>query len=183
MTADWKKWNPGLDNDHLTLGEVKSSLPGAKQQDINIIVRLLENPKSPIALKGAVTLERHDCIHILLGRGLLNQDEAFVIGFTMGTSKNISRLEEFIFKTVSVYLYPKQYRFNSKHMMVYKFALEEGKKIPIDKIFEFPFEKYYNWKLGQLREKLKINSDYLRKIYRKEQKMLPFTVASKRLPV
>ena len=181
MTAEWKKWIPGLDNDEMTLGEVLADLPGNDPADISIIVKLLENPKSPIALKGAVTLERHDCIHILLGRGLLNQDEAFVIGYTMGTSKDISKLEEFIFKTVSVYLYPKQYRFNEKHLKVYKMGLEMGKKSSVEKIYEFPFEDYHDWRLGDLRNKLGINKEHLKETYRKEQQMLPVTIASKRL--
>jgi hypothetical protein len=35
-------------------------------------------------------LEGHDCMHVILGRGLLNQDEAFVIGFTMGSARKIT---------------------------------------------------------------------------------------------
>jgi len=72
-TDNWREWNPGLDNDELTLQAVFDTLPGAGPDEIDQMVRLLENPASPYALPGAVRLRHHDCIHILLGRGLLNQ--------------------------------------------------------------------------------------------------------------
>ena len=83
----WREWIPWLENDDLTLREVYETLPGAGPEEIDQIVRLLENPASPYALPGASSLRVHDCIHILIGRGLLNHDEAFVIGYTMGTAK------------------------------------------------------------------------------------------------
>ena len=55
-----------------------------KQKDISWLVWLIENPKSPFHLHGAATLHDHDHIHVLLKRGQDNDDEAFVIGFTMG---------------------------------------------------------------------------------------------------
>ena len=181
MTSAWKKWNPGLENDDLTLGEVRETLPGNPPEDINMLVRILENPSSPIALPGAVTLENHDCIHVLLGRGLLNQDEAFVIGYTMGTSKNLSKLQEYIFKKVAAHLYPRVYRFNKNHLKAYDIGLEEGKRCRVEKIYEFPFAEYYDWTLGDLREKIGVNKTKLYEAFRREKELLPHTVASKRL--
>ena len=123
----WNEWKPGLDNQDQTLGEVLETLPGANPEEIGLLVRLLENPKSPLALTGAVTLLRHDCIHILLGRGLLPQDEAFVIGFTMGTAKeDLSPLEVFVFKKIARYLYPTNYRLSDKNLVAYNLALRPG---------------------------------------------------------
>jgi hypothetical protein len=79
-------WNPGLDNAYRSLGSIYQSMPGDVASAIPWYVRLLEHPSSPLALGGAVDLRGHDCVHILLGRGLLQQDEAFVLGFTMGRS-------------------------------------------------------------------------------------------------
>lgn len=179
----WKDWNPGLGNDEITLGDVRATLPGAPAEDISALVRLFENPKSPIALTGAVSLKRHDCIHIVLGRGLLSQDEAFVIGFTMGTSKDISEIETAIFKNVAQYLYPKNYKFGKKDLIAYELGLESGKKSPTEKIYEFPFEDHDDWKLGKIRRLLNINTDSLRAIFAKEKELIPNTKASKRLPV
>ncbi|MDX1949018.1 MAG: hypothetical protein SFT90_00780 [Rickettsiales bacterium] len=179
----YRDWNPRLDNGDKTLEEVRKTLPANSPEDISQIVKLFENPKSPFALKGAVNLERHDCIHIVLGRGLLPQDEAFVIGFTMGTSKNIKKYEEFIFKTASMFLYPKKYRFSRRHMKAYDLGLEYGKKSKVEKIYEFPFEKYNKVKLSEIRNKIGINIDELKKIYRREQEILPNTKSSLRLDV
>ena len=182
MKQPWKEWNPGLDNGNMTLREVQKTLPGNPAQEISALVRLFENPKSPIALTGAVNLERHDCIHIVLGRGLLNQDEAFVIGFTMGTSKDLSEMEAAIFKSVAKYLYPKNYKFGKTDLLAYELGLETGRKSITEKIYEFPFEDHWDWNLNDLRKLLNIDVPALKAIYRKEKEIIPGTRASKRIP-
>jgi hypothetical protein len=85
-------WQIALSRSELTLRERLDSLAavGARQQEIPLIVHLLENPKYRLPgmtlFHGAVNIEAHDRIHILLGRGLLTEDEAFIIGFTMGST-------------------------------------------------------------------------------------------------
>ncbi|HEY6564311.1 MAG TPA: hypothetical protein VIY86_07420, partial [Pirellulaceae bacterium] len=93
-TPHWREWYPGLDNGTLTLGAVLDTLPGFTADQVPPLVRAFENPTSPIALTGACSLEQHDAIHVLLGRGLVDQDEAFTIGFTAGTSKSDLTEEE-----------------------------------------------------------------------------------------
>ena len=83
----WYEWNPGLHNGKCNLQEVINGLPAATAEDIPWLVRLFENPASALAFPGAINLARHDAIHVLLGRGLRNQDEAFVIGFTNSLNK------------------------------------------------------------------------------------------------
>ena len=80
---------------------------------IHWFVWLLENPKSPISLTGAIDLYNHDIIHILLDRGMLNRDEAMVIGFTMGNSETTSSWVRWLFEFCARYLYPESYRFKS----------------------------------------------------------------------
>ncbi len=179
----YRDWNPRLDNGELTLRQVRDTLPANDPEDISKIVKLLENPKSPIALKGAVTLDRHDAIHIVLGRGLLPQDEAFVIGFTMGTSKNIRKWEEFLFKAASMYIYPKIYRFNRTHMKAFDLGLQAGKKSKVKKIYEFPFENCDHMKLAELRKIVGVDINELKNYFRKEIEVLPNTRCSKRLDV
>ncbi|MBL4559174.1 MAG: hypothetical protein JKP98_25385 [Rhodobacteraceae bacterium] len=77
---NWDEWNPGLDTDAMTLGAVLATMPAAAAEDVPAIIRKYENPDSPDALPGAIALDRHDCLHVLLGRGLHVQDEAFIIG-------------------------------------------------------------------------------------------------------
>ena len=182
-TVDYKEWNPGLSNANKTLGSVLKTLPANSPNDISAVVKLFENPASPLALAGAVSLERHDCIHILLGRGLLPQDEAFVIGFTMGSSKYISGFAQGLFKKVSQYLYPEPYKFSKKHLIVFELGLQYGKVSKASEIYEFPFEKFTKDKLSYLRQRAGIKVSELRQLYRTEQLLLPGTKASKRLDV
>ena len=57
-------------------------------ENVPLIIKLVENPKYDIGLfPGNISLYNHDCIHLLLGRGLRVKDEVFVIGFTMGRTK------------------------------------------------------------------------------------------------
>ena len=84
----WEEWHIHFSQDQITLREARASLEalGAKQNEIPLMVQLVENPRYDLPgldiFHGKVDLKRHDAIHILLGRGLLNKDEAFVIGFT-----------------------------------------------------------------------------------------------------
>ena len=82
----WDEWSPGLDTDVMTLREVLQTMPASDATSVPEIIKKYENPESPHALPGAISLARHDCIHVLLGRGLHVQDEAFIIGATMGTT-------------------------------------------------------------------------------------------------
>ena len=79
---------------------------------IHWFVWLIENPKSPISLTGAIDLYNHDIIHILLGRGMDVKDEALVIGFTMGNSEYTNSLVKWLFLLCARCLYPKGYRFS-----------------------------------------------------------------------
>lgn len=180
----WRDWNPGLNNGARTLGEVWQTLPGAPPQDINFLVRLIENPASPFALPGAVTLFNHDCIHILLGRGLLNQDEAFVIGFTMGTAKEeLTKFHEYLFKQVATRLYPKPYRFSKRHLLSFDLGVREGKEWGHPQLYEFPFDRHQTDTLSTLRKRLGIDVKRLKGVYKEEQELLPGTRSSNRLTV
>jgi hypothetical protein len=183
MVAAYLLWNPGLDNDSLTLQEALDTLPGNDPKAIHRLVRLFENPCSPLAFKGAISLERHDCVHIMLGRGLTAQDEAFVIGFTMGTSKNISLLEVKLFQFISKHIYPPTYRFSDDNLKIFKLGLKYGKECQVSQIYDFPFELYKERTLGEIRDILCISTDELRAIYHMEQTLVPDSKASKRLPV
>lgn len=179
----WMKWNPGLDNGEKTLSSVMKTMPANEQADISAVVKLFENPASPLALPGAVNLERHDCIHAILGRGLLPQDEAFVIGFTMGTSKYISGFAEGLFKKASRYLYPKPYKFSKEHLIAFEIGMRYGKVCKAEEIYEFPFEHFMGEKLSKIRKKLGVSTTELKQLYRAEMILIPGTKSSKRLPV
>ena len=93
---------------------------------IHWFVWLLENPKSPISLTGAIDLYNHDIIHILLDRGMLNRDEAMVIGFTMGNSETTSSWVRWLFEFCARYLYPVSYRFNEYDLLEFEKGFAYG---------------------------------------------------------
>ena len=97
-----------------------------EQSKIHWFVWLLENPKSPISLTGAINLYNHDIIHILLERGMLNRDEAMVIGFTMGNSETTSSRVRWLFEFCARYLYPVSYRFNEYDLLEFERGFAYG---------------------------------------------------------
>ncbi|WP_143219472.1 hypothetical protein [Achromobacter xylosoxidans] len=178
--TEWANWNPGLNNGNLTLGEVYSTLPTYEFDSYPWIVLLLENPKSPVALKGNCTLLRHDLIHVLLGRGLFVQDESFVIGYTMGTSKRIGGFEKELFKWCAHRLYPAKYRFKKSDLGIYDLGFSAGQSNKVE-IFDVPLECMLDRRLDELRKELNIDVSLLQHLYTVEQIITP-THASKRIP-
>ena len=101
--------------------------PSYKQQNqINWFVWLLENPKSPISLTGAIDLYNHDIIHLLLKRDMEVRDEAMVIGFTMGNSETTSSWVRWLFEFCARYLYPEGYRFSEADLLEYEKGFAYG---------------------------------------------------------
>ena len=90
------------------------------QSKIHWFVWLIENPKSPMSLTGAIDLYNHDIIHILLNRGMEVRDEAMVIGFTMGNSSTTKSWVRWLFEFCARHLYPEGYRFNEGDLMEFE---------------------------------------------------------------
>jgi hypothetical protein len=180
-------WTPGLDNDHLTLGEVLDTLPASPPESIPFIIQLLENPKYWwLPIPGRITLMRHDAIHVLLGRGLSRQDEAFVIGFTMGASwkDHSSRLRTIqyrFFRWCVSRLYRPPHRFNENDLRVFDMAFAKGEESGAENLESFPFERFLDLTIRELRVRLGINTQKLYAVYRKEKIMVPNSRYSRRL--
>ena len=178
----WRTWFPGLDNDQRTLRAVLATLPAAPPQAIPWIVRLFENPRGWLRLHGAVDLARHDMIHVLLGRGLLGQDEAFVIGFTMGSTRAVSALERGFFKYVAAHVYPEPYRIPVRLLAAYDLGLEAGRTMGVRNLHLALHDAMLDRPLGDVRRELGIDTRRLREFYARERAALPDTPASRRLP-
>ena len=130
-----------------------------KQKDISWLVWLIENPKSPFHLHGAATLHDHDHIHVLLGRGQTNDDEAFVIGFTMGNDDRTKNWEVKLFKFISSKLYPKKERFTQEQLKIFDRGFKYGQsKLPLyQRIGEFDWNTIdKNASLDDVRKKFNV---------------------------
>ncbi|MEM9043738.1 MAG: hypothetical protein AAGC81_03515 [Pseudomonadota bacterium] len=181
---EWSDWQPGLDTDEMSLREVLDTLPAANAEDVPDIIRKYENPSSPDALPGAIALDRHDCLHVILGRGLRVQDEAFVIGATMGAASDITSelVEQFI--EISTKLYPPHWRFEDAHIPSYRLGVGFAKDMLANKdLHLIPFEgpKYQQRKVGEIRDELGLVKSEMRAYFRKEEILVPGTRASRRL--
>lgn len=177
-------WTPGLRlNDARTLGEVLETLPANRPDEIDALVRLLENPASPYALPGAVSLERHDCIHVLLGRGLLGADEAFVVGYTMGAAASSIDAELLdTFKLIAKRLYPRHYRMDDADLFVFDLGYQLGTRSPV-RIDHLPLEHAHAERIDALRARAGIDVTALVAVYAAERALFPDARTSARLLV
>ena len=185
--ATWKDWHIPFLRDEITLGEARASLSelGAKQEDIPLMIQLVENPRFDLPgidiFHGAVDLATHDSIHILLGRGLLTKDEAFVIGFTMGSTNKVTTLEEHLYGLFSKHLYPKVYQFKEEEIRIFKDATKLGYISDCQPLDKIDYAKYLDWKLSDTRKDIGLESDLILAYYRIEQRRYPKSKASQRL--
>ena len=182
-----KSWHIPFSRDQMTLRQGLASLAkiGSMQQEIPLMIQLVENPQYDIPgfdiFHGAVDIRTHDCIHILLGRGLLTKDEAFTIGFTMGSTNRVSTLEETLFALISKYLYPKLYRFDDEAIRIFKDAVKLAFISDCQPLNRIDYSTLLDWPLRKIRKHIGIEKDLLRSYYRIEKKRYPKSSASGRL--
>jgi len=183
----YSDWHIPLMPGDLTLRQGLESLHaiGARPQEIPLLVRLLENPQYHLPgitlFHGAVDLDRHDRIHILLGRGLLSADEAFTIGFTMGSTKRVQCLEARLFGVLARYLYPVPYQFNNVAMGIFLDAVRLGGISACRSLDKVDYDQYLDLPLHEIRRLLGLEEDLLLAYYRIEKQRHPRSLASRRL--
>ncbi len=146
-----------------TLSEALQEFSIDRPEEIPWIIRLLENPQSPIALPGKISLYNHDCLHILLDRKVTSSDEAFVIGFTMGNDPNTKPWHLKVFKFFSLYLYPHPYRFTYQDFYHFGLGFKYGRSKRA-RFNQINFAQYKNVKIALLRQVLGIDESSLLKI-------------------
>ena len=150
-------------------------------RDVPLIIRVTENPDYDIGLfGGATTLGAHDCIHVLLGRGLLVKDEAFVIGYTMGSSKKVTRWRKNLFLFITKYLYPEGYKFKEDERFVFNMGVKAGSLCPTD-LSKINFEDFLNIPLLSLRKIFNIDMELLKSCYALEKELFKKSKESQRL--
>ena len=163
-------WTPGLHfQDTRLLGDVYDTLGGLGQMEVPFIVRLFENPKSAIALPGAINLFNHDCLHILLGRGLWNQDEAFIIGFSMGNDVAAKSWHRSMFKLISSKFYGRDERFIVTDLIAYDIGYEYGKECVMKNIHNTNFGLYMHKEISETRCLLGISEERLLELRNRER--------------
>jgi hypothetical protein len=155
---DAETWHISLVQDSITIREALSTMESFKlnQGDIPFVIRLFENPKYRL-LPGSVTLASHDIIHVLLGRGLLPKDEAFVIGFTMGTTRRLTSIQKSIFKFVTRFLYPAGYTFGPAEHKIFEIGLRSASDMTCPDFSELDLCSYIDYTIKEGRRRLGID--------------------------
>jgi hypothetical protein len=178
-----EQWHIKLSDDTFTLQQAINGMKEFKlhQDEIPFAIQLVENPKYDVGLfAGNVDLFTHDCIHILLGRGLLLKDEAFVIGYTMGSTKKLSRIRKNLFLFCSKYLYPEGYKFTEDERLIFNLGIAAGSKCGED-LSKVDFEWLLDHKIKNIRDLLGIKLALLESCYSLEEKLYPASCESQRL--
>ena len=179
-----EEWHSALSKGSRILYEVLDDMQDFKllQEDVPLIIKLTENPKyfTSKLFTGAVDLFSHDCIHALLGRGLLVKDEAFVIGYTMGSAKKMRRWRRNLFMWVCKRLYPEGYSFGEEERFVFYSGVMAGSRCPTD-LSQVDFKNLLDYKIQGIREKLGVDKELLKCYYCTEKKLFVDSLESQRL--
>jgi hypothetical protein len=177
-----ERWHVPYHTSVLLKDAIKAMEPFAlAQEEVPFIIKLIENPKYDIGLfAGYVDLFTHDCIHIVLGRGLAVKDEAFVIGYTMGSTKRMLRWRRNLFMFCSKYLYPKGYKFGEDERFVFNSGIMAGSKCPSD-LSKVNFNHLLNLTTKEIKILLGINQDMLTSCYKLEKCLFRESYESQRL--
>lgn len=182
-----RAWHVPLSEGGLTLAEAHAQLAtfSLKQEDIPFLVQVIENPKYDVPgidlFSGATDLRTHDLIHILLGRGLLPKDEAFVLGFTMGSTDRLTDAEARLFSFFTKHLYPRAYRFTDDDIRVFRDAVRLGWVSDCARLDEVDYHALQDMSLAEARDWIGIEEDLLRAYYKIEKRRYTASFESQRL--
>ena len=187
LPASVADWHIPISQHNVTLAACRQRMQPIQlhQHDIPLIVQLAENPKYSLGgmqlITGGTNLKQHDDIHIVLGRGLLAKDEAFVLGFTMGSTHHFNLVEQNLYGLFSQFLYPKAYRFDQEDFFVFKQAVHLAKISQCQPLPTFNFDQLAEKTLFEIRQQLAIEVDLLEAYYRIEQRRFPNAQECQRL--
>jgi hypothetical protein len=178
----YASWHIPLSRGSVTMRQAAASLArfGAAPEDIPLMVRLAENPKFNL-FHGAVTLETHDHIHAILGRGLLAKDEAFVVGFTMGSTHRLGASEEKLFELIAEHLYPGVYRFSKDDVHTFRDAVRLAFVSDVAALDRVDYTPRLDAALSEVRAELGVDEPLLRAYYAIEKRRYPASPESQRL--
>ena len=187
----WKDFHVTLSDGNLTLKEAYGMLLDVSndQSEVPYEIQMVENPdkKIPIISRffqpfpGRTNLENHDYIHLILGRGLLMKDEAFVIGFTMGTTNRMHTWRVRLYSFFAKYVYSPPWSFSDEDIHVFRDAANAGDISDCIPLSEVNFNQYLDMKISDIRLEIGLEESLLRALYSIEKNRYPNDKASMRL--
>lgn len=183
----YKSWHIPITNPDITL---KSALDSVREirsgaEDSLLMIKLSANPvlkQSGLSVfKTDIDLLRHDCIHILLGRGLLEIDSAFTAGFTLGSSKKVTCSEPGVYAFIARHITPEVCPFSQDELAVFKEAVRLAYISGCSPLDLFNFSDWLDQPIGTVRDAAGIETELLKAYYAVEQRRYPRSPASQRL--
>ncbi len=182
-----RDWFVPLSCGNVTLRQARSGMQEISLDplDLPLIVRLVENPEFDLPgfdiFHGATSLQTHDYIHILLGRGMLPKDEAFVVGFTMGSTDRVSTLEEKLYCILAKDFYPRPFKLTDADLRAFRDGVKLGFVSDCESLAGVDYERYLDTPLSEVRKALRIEEDLLMAYYAIEKRRFPLSPESQRL--
>ena len=161
---NYLEWDPSTYDYNITLLDAYRDMNRysmAQKDSIPFIVQLFENPKYDFfrfgLLQGSISLFSHDLLHILLQKNMSMHGEAYVIGYTMGSTKKTSKFDIFLFEHITRFLYPKSYRFDKKAIKSFKHGIIDGYAHEVKDLHKIDYTQFMHKPLTEVRKILKIN--------------------------
>jgi hypothetical protein len=179
-------WQIPFHQDALTLGAALATVPPpAVFVELPLMLRLQRDPDlsflGQLIFKAGLDQHQHDCIHILLGRGLLPMDQAFVLGFTLGSSKKGSVPEHKLHGEVGRHFYRNVPLFSESESAVFKEGIKLAYMSFCAPLENFNFTPWHDQSLRQLREAVGLEPELMLAYYAVEKHRYPHALASQRL--
>lgn len=183
----YKDWHIPYTQNDITLQRALQSIAAVRvgANDSLLLVKLAENPKFTRSgleiFNGVMDVKQHDCIHILLGRGLMNIDGAFTAGFTLGSSKKVTSSEQGVYAFVAKHLTPDVHDLTEQEMAVFKEAIRIAYISGCSPLDQFDFSEWLDQPIKTVRDAVGIEDELILAYYAVEQRRNPQSLASQRL--
>lgn len=178
-------WHVPLHHDSLTLGDALATAAPADKVDMPLMLRLQRDPDlsflGQLVFRAGLDQHQHDCIHILLGRGLLPMDQAFVLGFTIASSKKGSLPEHKLNAEIGRHFYKSVPLFSETEAALFKEGIKLAYMSFCTPLEDFDFQPWHTRSLRELREAIGVETELLMAYYAVEKHRYPHSPASQRL--
>lgn len=179
-------WHIPYHQDFLRLRDALASVPPlANLSQVPLMLRLQRDPDlsflGQLVFKAGLDQHQHDCIHILLGRGLLPMDQAFAMGFTLGSSKKGSLPEHKLRAEIGRHFNKNVPLFSESENAVFKDGIKLSYLSFCAPLETFDFTPWHDRTLRELRQAIGLEPELVLAYYAVERHRYPHALASQRL--
>lgn len=170
----------------MSLGEALASLPSTQAAgELPLMLRLQRDPVlsflGQLVFRVGIDQHQYQCIHILLGRGFLPMDQAFVLGFTIASTQKGSLPEHRLNAEITRHFSRSEIQLSGSENAVFKEGIKLAYMSSCAPLDDFEFEPWHACSLGDLRDAVGLETELLRAYYLLEKHHYPHSRESQRL--